>query len=247
MSDIVEDHYKRLADQYEDFLHYSPQFVRLLTSRMVGMLDLQSDDVLVDLGCGTGLYAKDILQQVPLESEVLGVDPGGEMLSCIPPEAGIRPICQDALEFSRQPNEFDKVLMKEAIHHVEDRRGLLANLHRALRDGGRLLLVHVPPKVHYPLFRAALERCEKWHADPDELEALLRDVGYTVERDCVEHTHAIPRESYFSMVENRYMSVLSSFDDEELTAGLAEMSETYAEPVLEFVDHFDFILGIREP
>jgi hypothetical protein len=48
------------------------------------------------------------------------------------------------------------------------------------------------------------------------------------------------------MVENQYMSVQSSFSSEEIGAGLAEMSEAYAnQAVLEFLDHFDFILGIR--
>jgi hypothetical protein len=42
------------------------------------------------------------------------------------------------------------------------------------------------------------------------------------------------------------MSVLSSFSDEEIRVGLAEMKEAYADwPILEFIDHFDFILGIR--
>ncbi|MFQ5700111.1 MAG: class I SAM-dependent methyltransferase [Myxococcota bacterium] len=247
MTDIVDAHYRRLANRYDEFLLYSPDFVRALTSKMIEMLELQPDEVLVDLGCGTGIYSSDILRQVPLKTEVVGVDPIEEMLKLIPPESGIRPVCQDALEFSREPNRFDKVLMKEAIHHVDDRRSLLAGLRQSLPRGGRILLVHVPPKVQYPLFRAALERCERWHADPDELEALMRELGYAVERDAVDYAHAIPRDSYLAMVENRYMSALSSFSDEELAAGLAEMRESYAEwPVLEFIDHFDFILGTRE-
>lgn len=39
---------------------------------------------------------------------------------------------------------------------------------------------------------------------------------------------------------------MREFSDEELAAGRAEMREGYAEsPVLEFIDHFDFILGTR--
>jgi ubiquinone/menaquinone biosynthesis C-methylase UbiE len=247
VTEIVDAHYRRLAHRYDEFLLYSPDFVRALTSKMIGMLELQPDDVLVDLGCGTAIYSSDILRQVPLTTEVLGVDPIEEMLRLIPSESGIRPVCEGALEFSRQPNRFDKVLMKEAIHHVEDRRSLLGGLQRGLRRGGRILLVHVPPKVQYPLFGAALEFCERWHADPDELEALMHELGYAVERDGLDYAHSIPRDAYFAMVENRYMSALSSFSDEELAAGLAEMHESYSEwPVLEFIDHFDFILGTAE-
>lgn len=246
MTDVVTEHYQRLGDRYDDFLYYSPEFVRTLTAKMIEMLELAPDDVLVDLGCGTGMYSIDILEQVPLKAEVIGVDPFVEMLRRIPPEAGISGVVQDALAFSAEPGEYDKVLMKEAVHHVENRRALLANLHRRLRPGGRLLLVHVPPKLQYPLFRRALERCERWHADPDELERLMLEAGYAVERDAVDYPHAIPKETYFAMVENQYMSVLSSFSSDEISAGLAEMSQTYADrTLLEFVDHFDFILGIH--
>ncbi len=246
MTKVVEEHYRYLADRYDDFLYYSPEFVRALTTKMIDMLELAPEDVLVDLGCGTGMYSIDILEQVPLEADVIGVDPFEEMLRRIPPQARIRPVQQDALAFSHQPIQFDKVLMKEAIHHVEDRRSLLANLQRGLRPGGRLLLVHVPPKLQYPLFRRALERCERWHADPNELEHLLEETGYSVERDSLDYPHAIPKEIYLAMVKHRYMSVLSSFSDEEIRVGLVEMKETYADwPILEFVDHFDFILGIR--
>jgi ubiquinone/menaquinone biosynthesis C-methylase UbiE len=246
MTDVVTEHYQRLASRYDDFLYYSPEFVRALTTKMIEMLELAPGDVLVDLGCGTGMYSIDILEQVPLEAEVIGVDPFVEMLRRIPPGARIKGVAQDALTFSAGLGEFDKVLIKEAIHHVEDRRSLLDNLRRRLRPGGRILLVHVPPKLQYPLFRRALERCERWHADPDQLEALMLEVGYAVEREALDYPHKIPKETYFAMVENQYMSVLSSFSSEEIGAGLAEMRETYADhTVLEFVDHFDFILGIR--
>jgi SAM-dependent methyltransferase len=246
MTDVVTEHYQRLGDRYDEFLYYSPEFVRALTTKMIEMLELAPDDLFVDLGCGTGMYSIDIIEQVPLKADVIGVDPFVEMLRRIPPEARIKGVVQDALAFSAEPGEYDKVLMKEAIHHVEDRRSLLANLHRRLRPGGRLLLVHVPPKLQYPLFRRALERCERWHADPDELERLMLDAGYAVERDALDYPHAIPKDIYFAMVKNQYMSVLSSFSSEEISAGLAEMSETYADrAVLEFIDHFDFILGIR--
>jgi hypothetical protein len=40
------------------------------------------------------------------------------------------------------------------------------------------------------------------------------------------------------------MSVLSSFDDDELAAGLAEMEARHADrDILEFNDHFDYIVG----
>ncbi|MFQ5879068.1 MAG: class I SAM-dependent methyltransferase [Dehalococcoidia bacterium] len=242
MEDIVDGHYRRLAQSYNDFLYYSPEFIRCLTSKMVEKLRLSEDDVLVDLGCGTAMYSLDMLQLVPLRSPVIGVDPFREMLDQIPQQAPVTRVCEDALAFSARPGTYNKVLMKEAIHHVGEKEQLFSNLHQQLPDGGLLLLVHVPPRLQYPLFSEALQRCLSWHADPEELVVLLGGVGFDVARDAMDYRHSIPKEDYFRMVEGRYMSVLSSFSDEEIRQGLAEMADTYADrSVLNFLDHFDYI------
>lgn len=242
MQEVIDKHYNRLAKDYDEFLYYSPEFVRALTSKMIEKLDLREEDALVDLGCGTGMYSIDILKQIPLRHPVVGVDPYEPMLAQIPPQAPIIRVAQDALSFSAQPATYDKILIKETVHHIEDRLRLFANLHDRLVENGVLLLVHVPPDVQYPLFRAALERCLNWHADPNELVQQLTATGFQVERDSLDFPHALPKQHYFNMVRNCYMSVLTSFESQELAAGLEEMDTAYAEcDVLEFVDHFDFI------
>ncbi|HZA65871.1 MAG TPA: class I SAM-dependent methyltransferase [Geminicoccaceae bacterium] len=243
---IIGDHYQRLGASYDDYLHYSDDFVRSLTSEMIRSLDLQEDNVLVDLGGGTGMYAADILAQVPLSHPVILVEPFAEMLANVPADLPIECVAKDALAFSAEARRYDKVLMKEAVHHVADRPTLFANLHGRLGPGGRFLLVHVPPELDYPLFEAALARSRTWHADPGHLTRQLQEAGFAVERDRLDHRHAIPKEAYFRMVAGRYMSLLSSFPDDELRAGLAEMAERYANrEVLEFTDRFDYITAIK--
>lgn len=243
---LLGEHYGSLASVYDEFLKYSPDFVRTLTTRMIERLHLNEEDRLADVGCGTGIYTLDILAQIPLRHPVLAVDPYPEMLAAIPDDANVTRLALDAVTFSQEHHEYDKVLVKETIHHVEDRPAFFANVFRRLPRGGRLLLVHVPPDVQYPLFQAALDRCLGWHADPDELETELGDAGFEVVRDAVDYRLALPRSTYRRMVENRYMSVLSSFSDEELQAGLAEMDERYGHhDVLRFVDHFDYLCGVK--
>lgn len=246
MNDLILSHYRRLADHYDDFLSYSPSFVPTVAAKMVRMLRLREDDRLVDLGCGSGLYSLEILRQKQLRHPVVGVDPSGEMLARIPERAPIERVRSGALGFSERPARYDKVLIKEAVHHVDRRDRLFENLHRNLSDGGIVLLVHVPPKVTYPLFRKALDRCAVWHADPADLEQRLRRAGFDVERDTLVYRHAIPKHRFFTMVAARYMSVLSSFEEHEIAEGLVEMEETHAErDVLEFDDRFDCIAGLK--
>lgn len=243
---VLDEHYRSLAEDYDRFLYYSPKFVRTLTTKMIEHLELEVADMLADIGCGTGMYSLDILEQVPMEQPVLGVDPYPEMLSALPEEAHIKPIVADALSFSRQDHRYNKVLVKEAIHHVDERDEFFANIFHRLPEGGRMLLVHVPPDVQYPLFEAALERCLSWHADPEVLSGELKDAGFTVTRDAVDYRHELPRDLYFQMVENCYMSVLTSFEEEELRAGLDEMEQRYGDrETLIFIDHFDYLTAVK--
>jgi len=246
MQEVLDKHYQRLAKDYDEYLYYSPEFVRTLTAKMIEKLTLDPGDTLADIGGGTGMYSLDILQQVPLKNPVLVVDPYPEMLAQIPGDANVTPVAEDALTFSDRKLDYNKVLIKETIHHVTERDKFFANIYNTLPSGGIMLLVHVPPNVKYPLFDAALERCLNWHADPNELENQLQNAGFEVSRDGLDYRHKLPKDHYFRMVQSCYMSVLTSFDDDELEAGLTQMKERYADQdTLEFVDHFDYITAVK--
>lgn len=246
--DVVLTHYENVADTYDGYLSYSGNFVQALATTMIKKLGLEPDHRFVDLGGGTGLYTAAILEQVPLQHPPLLVDPVEAMLEQAPRDLVVERLHTDALAFAARAGTYDKVLMKESVHHIDDRALLFERLFERLAPNGSLLLVHVPPKIDYPLFDAARERALSWHADPDELVSLLDRAGLAVERDVFEYGHAIPKEQYFSMVEDCYMSVLSTFEDHELEQGLAEMEERHAgREVLEFTDRFDLITGHKPP
>lgn len=244
--EVLDKHYRRIADRYTDYLSYADDFVPTLAAKMAEMLRLKEDDVLVDLGGGSGIYTAALLDQVELREPVILVDYFAAMLEQVPDDLPVEKVNMDALAFAAEPRRYDKVLIKETVHHIDDRPLLMRRLYERLEPGGALLLVHVPPDLDYPLFEDALERAKSWHADPDELEAQLGAAGFETDRDAVDWRHRLPKQRYFDMVASGYMSVLSSFSDEELRRGVEEMAETYADTeVLEFTDHFDYLVGYK--
>jgi ubiquinone/menaquinone biosynthesis C-methylase UbiE len=244
---LVKKHYEHLADSYDEFLYWSPDFVGTLTDKIVEMLDLTPDDRLLDLGGGTGMYSQAILDRVPLNSRVTLVDPFPQMLQRIPEQTPIDPVAADAVDYSAEAPSFDKVLMKEAVHHVDRKHELFTNLFERLEPGGRMLVVHVDPDlVEYPLFDAALDNARRSFARPDEIVELLKRAGFVARRDHLAYRHEVPTGHYHRMVEGRYMSILTGLDDEVLQEGLQQMRDRDAGTErLRFTETFSYVLGTK--
>ena len=247
MTDLINQHYQKIANIYDDLWTRSPDFIQSIAGQIVAGLCLQPADVLVDLGCGTGIYTKEILNQLQLERPIICVDPSEGMLSKIPPDLQVQSICADAVTFAIQPGTYDKILIKDAIHLISDLELLFSHLFQRLSQGGIVLILVLPKKIDYPLFDKALRRYEEVQPDYQELANLISEVGFEVKIDFVEYPLSIEKSQYLQMVESRYMTVLSYFSDREIQAGLEEIDRKYSDrTVLEFTDRFVFIQALKK-
>ena len=95
------------------------------------------------------------------------------------------------------------------------------------------------------MFRAALDRFEELQPDPAHITGHLQAAGLDARLFHVEHELRLDRERYIGMVRARYMSLLSTFTDEEIETGIEEMRAAHPEPVLTFPDRFAFVLGVK--
>ncbi|NEQ15250.1 MAG: class I SAM-dependent methyltransferase [Moorea sp. SIO3E2] len=246
MSSSNQKHYKRIGSIYDDLWSYSENYIRFMGLKISEYLRLTSTDSLVDLGCGTGLFTQAIPKEIQLKNPIICVDPSEEMLSQIPLSPQYQIMAVDAINFVSETSGYNKVYMKEAIHHIDNKELLFSSLFEKLTSGGMFLLILLPPTIEYPLFKAALERYERGQPNYNDLTSLLEKVGFNVSVNFVEYLQSIPKEQYLKMVANRYMSLLSFFDDQQLQEGLAEISEKYAQQsILEFPDRFVFITATK--
>jgi SAM-dependent methyltransferase len=254
-------HYERLAGSYDENWAYSEAFLGWVSGTIAATLDLTPGDRIADVGCGTGLFARRLLDLVR-PARVLCVDPSAAMLGQLPQVDGLVPVqasAEDLAAGSRggdgrgqpplvKPASLDAVVVKEAIHHVaaEDRSWVVGGLVDLLAPGGRLLVVMLPTTISYPLFGGALRRFEELQPDPEDIAAAMREAGLAVTVGYREFELRIPKDRYLGMVRSRYMSLLAMFDDDELAAGIAEIDARYPGPVLVFPDRFAFVLGRRD-
>ena len=109
--------------------------------KVLARLKLRGDETVLDAGCGTGRLTADLLEGLP-KGHAVGVDLSQNMLRAARDHlkgfgSRVSLVAADlkALPFGQV---FDVIVSTAAFHWVLDHDLLFANLHRALRPGGRL-------------------------------------------------------------------------------------------------------------
>jgi hypothetical protein len=103
----------------------------------------------------------------------------------------------------------------------------------------------LPPVIRYPLFAAALRRYGRHPIEPAGVAATLTEGGLDAEVTYASYDVVISKDRWLAMVADRYMSLLTKFDDADLRAGIAEIDARHPGPMMEFEDRFAFILARR--
>lgn len=110
---------------------------------LAGLLGLLPPDLVVgDLGCGTGMVSEEL---APYVARVIAVDESQEMLSAarrrlsLHDHVEVRAGALEALPVDAA--ELDVAVMSLVLHYVAEPALVLAEAHRALRPGGRLVVV----------------------------------------------------------------------------------------------------------
>lgn len=114
---------------------------------IVAAIGLRPGMSVADVGAGTGLFTRLFAEAVGPEGKVYAVDIAQPFLDHIAREAKSRGLenvvtirgTQDATNLP--PDSVDVVFLADTYHHLEKPRAVLATIHRAIRPGGRLVIV----------------------------------------------------------------------------------------------------------
>jgi len=129
-----------------DWLNRPGRIQEEMPDQVVENMNLEPDEVVADIGAGSGYFSFRIAEKVP-DGEVLAVDIQQEMLDLIERQktAGrgenIRTIL-GAIDDPRLPeNSIDAAIMVDAYHEFSHPFEMIDGIYRALKPGGRIFLL----------------------------------------------------------------------------------------------------------
>jgi len=243
----IHQHYQSLSEYGDYTAYFDEDYQQWIVDMLIPMLALVADDCVIDLGGGTGFFGHILHREANLVKDVLCVDPCDGMLRW----AGTRPrvslLCADALTFAqREDMHYDKIIIKEAIHHIHQRRDVFEGIRKQLNPGGRLLIITRPQQTEFPFFQAASEAFSRGQPSSDTLKTELEASGFSVSVRRHHYPVELQKQRWFGMLRERSMSHLTAFSDEQIELGIVEIDEKYQnEETLKFHDTLIFIVGCQ--
>jgi ubiquinone/menaquinone biosynthesis C-methylase UbiE len=112
---------------------------------VLGLLDVQKNMTVADIGCGPGYFTLPLAQMT--EREVFALDVSEEMLDVLSDRArqagasNITPILSPAENIKLADDSVDGLICSLVLHEVDDLSQTLSEFKRILKPGGTMLLV----------------------------------------------------------------------------------------------------------
>jgi len=165
--------------------HFDPAFGRRFAERALDALVVVRGARVLDVACGTGVFARLAAHVVGPGGRVVGIDPSAIAVSTarrIDPTSIVdwQQWDEDGLPFDS--GTFDVVACQHALHRFPDPVPVLEEMRRVLTPGGRLGITTWGPIEENPAFAAQLDATVKAGLDDDGVVEALLD-AFTWHRD----------------------------------------------------------------
>ena len=171
--------YRRRAPKYDNTVRLFDIFAWLgfnisgWRKEAISRLSLKSGDIVIDIGCGTGLNFPYLYQAVGQEGKIIGVDLSGEMLTEARQRTvanqwdNVQLVCADASQYEF-PENVDAILSTYAMTLFPNCGYVVSNACESLSPKGRLVVLDMAWPRYCPLW---------WR----HILFFLRSYGVTVE------------------------------------------------------------------
>ena len=190
--------------------HFDPVFGRRFAERALDALVVVRGGRVLDVACGTGIFARMAAHVVGPAGRVVGIDPSPAVV-----EAARRIDITSIVDWRNwegsplpfDSETFDVVACQHALHRFGDPVAVLEDMRRVLAPGGRLGIMTWGPIEENPAFAAELDAVIKSGLDKSGVVEVLLD-AFAYHR--IEDLRELAHEAGFTDVSCRTVRMLAA-------------------------------------
>ncbi len=125
------NHFSALAPKYEAYIKPN------LPEKLLSLINLPIQGRILDAGGGTGRVSQFLRNK---SARIVIADQSLPMLREAKRKEGLQPICTDSETLPFPENTFERIMMVDALHHVNHQQQTADELWRVLKPGGRIVI-----------------------------------------------------------------------------------------------------------
>ena len=213
----------------------SHKYIHSLNSFLLKQVKLDKNSRILDIGCGRGKILGNLSLKLKLLNKPIGLDIENHK------DKSKKIIFKkiDALSFiSKTKITFDLILIKQTIHLLKKGQilKLLKICRKKLNPNGKIIIMSLDPKKNeIPTFNLMKKKLNVSLKKDKKLFNLIYKNNPQIIIKKFIYQVKISKTKYLKMIDNRYISTLLNFSDNQIINGLNEIKSKYKN-ILKFKD-----------
>ena len=213
----------------------SQKYIKSFNSFLLKQVKLDKNSRTLDIGCGRGKILANLSLKLKLLNKPIGLDIENHK------DKSKKIIFKkiDALSFiSKTKITFDLILIKQTIHLLKKRQilKLLSICKKKLNSNGKIIILSLDPKKNeIPTFNLMKKKLNiSLKKDKKMFDLILKNNPKIIIKRFIYQVKIL-KTKYLKMIDNRYISTLLNFTDNEIIYGSNEVMRKYKK-ILKFKD-----------
>ena len=213
----------------------SQKYIHSLNSFLLKQVKLDKNSRILDIGCGRGKILGNLSLKLKLLNKPIGLDIENHK------DKSKKIIFKkiDALNFIIKTKiTFDLILIKQTIHLLKKEQilKLLKICRKKLNPNGKIIIMSLDPKKNeIPTFNLMKKKLNiSLEKDKKLFNLIYKNNPQIIIKKFIYQVK-ISKTKYLKMIDNRYISTLLNFNDNQIIDGLNEIKNKYKN-ILKFKD-----------
>ena len=213
----------------------SQKYIHFFNTFLLKQAKLDKNSRILDIGCGRGKILANLSLKLKLLNKPIGLDIENHK------DKSKKIIFKkiDALSFiSKTKITFDLILIKQTLHLLNKRQilKLLSICKKKLSSNGKIIILSLDPKKNeIPTFYLMKKKLNiSLKKDKKMFDLIIKNNPKIIIKKFIYQVK-ISKIKYLKMIDNRYISTLLNFTDDEMVRGSNEIMRKYKK-ILKFKD-----------